>query len=166
MKKIFLIIIFFSFTNLLVAQTISRYSISNASGFYVDDFYLDFTVGQIITPCVQNTQFLTSGFQQPIVNSKQDYQYNEKLANFDVNLFPNPINSLTNVIITSEFEINQVDIRVYDATGKELYVNCKHQNQINYKKIIIDFSNEKTGNYIISIIINKQIIKNISVIKN
>lgn len=148
----------------LEAQTISRYSISSASGFYSENLSLDFSVGQIITPIVENSQILTSGFQQPENKTIKNEQKNE-FINYELNIFPNPTNSYTNIIITSEFEIEQINVNVYDVCGKEIFLDYNQQNLTNYQKIKINFSNVTEGNYLVLVTINQIITKNFIIVK-
>lgn len=148
----------------LEAQTISRYSISSASGFYSENLSLDFSVGQIITPSVDNSQLLTSGFQQPENKTIKNEQKNE-FINYELNIFPNPTNSYTNIIITSEFEIEQINVNVYDVCGKEIFLDYNQQNLTNYQKIKINFSNVIDGNYLVLVTINQMITKNFIIVK-
>lgn len=148
----------------LEAQTISRYSISSASGFYSENLSLDFSVGQIITPSVDNSQILTSGFQQPENKTIKNEQKNE-FINYELNIFPNPTNSYTNIIITSEFEIEQINVNVYDVCGKEIFLDYNQQNLTNYQKIKINFSNVTEGNYLVLVTINQMITKNFIIVK-
>jgi Secretion system C-terminal sorting domain len=125
---------------------------------------MDFSVGQIITPNVDNSQILTSGFQQPENNTTKDTPESE-FINYELNVFPNPTNTYTNITITSEFEIEQININVYDVSGKEIFLDYTHQNMTNYQKIKLNFSNVSEGNYLVLITINQIITKNLTVIK-
>lgn len=146
------------------AQNISRYTFSSAGGFYNENITMDYSVGQIITPLVNSSQILTSGFQQPNF-SKAVETPKEVEINCELSIYPNPTNNFANLILTSEFEINDIDVKVFDITGKEIFPPINKFELSNYTKISIDFSNESIGEYIIHTTINQTVTQQSTIIR-
>lgn len=165
MRVITYIIILSLFPIIVFGQTISRYTLSSAGGFFNENTSLDYSVGQIVSPTVLNSQLLTSGFQQPEFITDNNQQNDDEESKYEVNVFPNPTSDYVNIIITSEFDIENIDLNVFDITGKQIYTKIDKQKISNFTKFSIDFSTLETGEYLIQYVINNSIIKKQFVIK-
>ncbi len=152
-KKIIILIILIVSVCRINAQKIDRWVISNGSGNFYETANIDYTLGQIITPTLNNNLVITSGFEQPEkINLKSEKQ--NEIENFEISFFPNPVEDNLNIFITSKQDINSVQIKIYDANGKEIICNTEFSNNNNFSNLKTDLNNTESGVYVVSLIIN------------
>lgn len=77
--------------------------------------------------------------------------YSEKLREFEIKLFPNPVNLQLSVEITGLETGQEVKIKVYDFTGRLM-----NSSEIYSGLIQLDFSTYPSGPYIIRINAGKE----------
>lgn len=150
-----------------ISQSIGRYSFNSTGGFYSNDVFIDFSIGQtIVIPLENNNNILTSGFQQPEADLKKKTDYKIDEINFSFLIFPNPVKNFAYISVTSDKELTDIFAKVFLIDGREIHVNQKIINYDNFCKIELDFSSLETSNYIIKTYINNTLTKSFKVIKN
>ncbi len=145
------------------AQTISNTSISGGSGFISNNIIYNYNIGQLT---VADNKFIV-----PIILNNETDKKTDSISsqNFDnqtiINSFPNPATNYLNVVITSKYEIETINISIFNIEGKEQKTTSSTNSNSNYSTIKINVSNLKTGSYIAKISINNSYIKHFTFIK-
>jgi len=167
MKNIFLTILTIFFLQTVDAQRLTPSVISSGGSVSATgNIYYSFTVGELFTPVSRNQYVLTQGFEQPAsITIKKIEQQDSLTQNIKLRAFPNPTKSVVNINITSKNEIQNLEILVFDITGKQINLPVEKNNSTNYNNIKLNFQNQQAGQYFIRIYINEnmyfyKIIKN------
>ncbi len=158
-----LIFVFLFIPLFVFSQKISGYSINSGSYIFNSNIQIDYSIGQFSTSFINGKKSLFSNifFSNTPDSLKKNYQNND----FILKLYPNPVKNYANLIITSEFEIKNIDVFVFDMHGHKLQVLSDIYYSDNFIKVKLNTSNLQNSNYIISIKINNSVFKNIKILK-
>jgi len=146
MKKYLIITCAIFFILNAKSQSISPQVIASGGDYYVGtNASLSWTIGELITETVSNTNFiLTQGFQQPNynINAIEEPGINPL---GEINIYPNPVADELNV---SFKDMNQKNVMIilFDMNGKILYSDIA-ENTTSVKQI--NMSQIAKGNYVI-----------------
>jgi hypothetical protein len=129
-------------------QSIKRQAISCYGGSsVVNDIYMSFTAGQSFNTSSRSDDGLAflKGFQQPVTFAIiQEENLEDELL--QLSIYPNP--ATYSVTIESASAINELKIRIYDITGKAMYMNEVH----NFRKLSVSCGSWTNGVYVIQAI--------------
>jgi len=152
MRKILLSILLIISIESIFSQSISREVNSSAGEYFIsNNSSISWTLGEIITETfVSDDNTLTQGFQQSLLYV---FSIDEKPDSiFNINVYPNPTNSILNIIIGSKVKTS-ISIKLFDIHG-----NCLFDKEINVNKnfyVKINFSNYRNSIYLLKIISSK-----------
>ncbi len=160
--KIIVIILSLFTWNLAMSQSISGYSISGAGGSLNSNILYDYNLGSISTSAYTGTYSVTSSVLTTEPN--KDYNNTEDF-NTQITTYPNPAKNFVNIVITSDYDINNIEIAVFDILGRRIDLNYNIAEMGNYTKATFDISSLDLGSYNFSIILNNSILKSVTLIK-
>jgi hypothetical protein len=131
------------------SQSLTPTVIASAGNYYENgNLSLSYTLGELAVSTLSNANLiLTQGFQQPslIINSVN----NPGQIDWSIIAYPNPVADYLNV--SFNFNDNQdIVLELSDITGKKVYLE-RYNNLIGIEEKSINFSNLKSGIYILSI---------------
>jgi hypothetical protein len=152
----------------LRAQSIERWVIGSAGGSYYDgvnNFEMDFTVGETVITTINNTNnWLTQGFQQPKEPmswvSIQDYSDDPA----QVIIYPNPVIDQININIQNA-QAGNYRVMVFDVLGRLLIDENIISGFDGSAKLNLNFNSYATGSYYLRILNEKKIIQTGKIIK-
>jgi hypothetical protein len=162
----FILIFLLASCELLSAQSIERYVISNCGGSYYDgsNITVDYTTGELATATIGNTSnILTQGFQQPFINSVSSVQQ-AKANNVQVRVFPNPVTAHVYININNVSDRNY-QVLLYDIRGKLIAKETRSSGTEGTLKFQLDIETLANGNYFITVLHKKNIIATEKIIK-
>ncbi len=160
-SRLYIIIIFLCLNLVSFGQKISEYTFSSASGAYNSNLRFDYVVGQIITN--SNSNAITAGI---LKNYKKTEKKSFEKINCKMSFFPNPTRDFVNIIITSKFEIENIDVQIFDILGEKINIQASDIQRVsNYSKIKLNISNLPTGNYQIIVFVNNLPVETNTIIK-
>jgi len=158
MKKLFFLVILIVATSLAYSQTASPELVSSAGDSYSNSTYqLSWSLGECVTATHgAGSYIITQGLHQDnyVVTAVEDLATDIKMS-----VYPNPTNNFI-YLKTVDTKVHDLQYTVTDFTGKVLQMG-KFSSDIEQ----LDFSNYATGNYLIVISKNKQLIKSFKIIK-
>jgi hypothetical protein len=166
MKKILLIISIVFVTFGLRAQSIERYVIGSAGGSYYDginNFEMDYTVGEVAITTIGTTNILTQGFQQPFkLTWVAVHEYSDNPA--QVIMYPNPIVDQLNISIQNA-QSGVYRVMVFNLLGQLLIDQSTSAGFDGAAQLNVDFGRYATGNYFVRIMHEQKIIQTGKIIK-
>ncbi|MBN2662185.1 MAG: hypothetical protein JXR68_00930 [Bacteroidales bacterium] len=163
LKKIYLLLVVVFALQSIDAQTISAYSISGAAGYFNQNVSLDYNIGQIVM--MDNNYFFSAFIEHSVLS---DSISSKKIddAQILINCFPNPTSNIVNISITSKYQLENINLSIYNSTGIKQKIFFTVNNRDKYSILQADVTDLKTGIYSGTVQINNIYIKNFSFIKN
>lgn len=142
MKKVLLIIMGIVGASSVSAQSLTpQVTASAGTSFSSASAKLEFTVGEVATSTLTaGSNTLTQGFHQPKIQFASIQNYND---DYVFTLYPNPTEQFVTVESTKE---DDMQLHVYDANGKAIYVSSVFQ-----QKITVDLEMLAAGSYVLRI---------------
>ncbi|MCD4772345.1 MAG: T9SS type A sorting domain-containing protein [Bacteroidales bacterium] len=152
MKKILLSILLIVSIENTYCQSISREVNSSAGEFFFNsNSSISWTLGEIITETfVTDNNTLTQGFQQSLLYVFGIDENADSI--FNINIYPNPTNSLLNIKIDSKIKTT-LNLKLFDVHGNCLFDKKINGNKNFYEKI--NFSNYRNSMYLLKIFSSK-----------
>lgn len=144
------------------AQTISAYSISGAAGFFNQNISLDYNIGQIVM--IDNNYFFSPFSDARILFDTISAKKIDD-AQILINCFPNPTSEIINISITSKYQLENINLSIYNSSGIKQNIIFSVNNRDKYSIIQANVAALKTGIYTGIFQINNIYTKNFSFIK-
>ena len=155
MKKLLNIIILLFILLNTNAQNIGSFVVSTGGNqVNSNNIYYSYTIGEISAPFTQNNYVLTSGFEQPINIKAKQTKKDTLLSDYEIKIYPNPTADIINFNITSRYEIQDININIYNILGEQLFVPTKKLIYENFYSVKIDLSNCQAGYYFVKLQFN------------
>lgn len=155
-KRIFILLLFSSFTLTAFAQQSVNASGGNAGGIGGSASY---SIGQIVYKTYSGSNGSEAqGVQQAFEISVLGENHFPEIE-LQLEIYPNPTNDILNLMIENR-NFNQLEYSLFDISGKTLILGKPNGNQTN-----IDMSNYQTGIYFLKIYENNNEIKTFKIIK-
>ena len=166
MKKLLIIsILFFVLLN-TNAQNITSFVVSpGGNQVNSNNIFYSYTIGEISAQPTHNGYILTSGFEQPLNISVKQSKKDSLSSDYEIRTYPNPTLDIINFNITSQDEISDININIYNILGEEISVPTKKIIYENFCSVKIDLSNSQAGYYFIKLQFNNNYSNTYKIIK-
>ena len=86
-------------------------------------------------------------------------------SDYEIRTYPNPTLDIINFNITSQDEISDININIYNILGEEISVPTKKIIYENFCSVKIDLSNSQAGYYFIKLQFNNNYSNTYKIIK-
>ena len=141
MKKILVLILFISYSNVYSQQLVST------SSAYIDKdgTKISWSIGEVVIGTIASNDIqLTQGVLQPLIIDIFPTGI-EEMYRLDMIAYPNPV--FDKVLFKGEDPMGEYNIRLVDKTGKVLL-----ERRMNYNDLSVDMSKYNYGTYFIEVI--------------
>lgn len=147
------------------SQSIVAYSISPLSATSTTNYQVNYTIGLNVQQSDNTILFNSNIFSFFTSIKPKKNNNNDVLNNIIFDCYPNPTTNFANIIITSKNIFSSIDIFVYNSNAQKQQCFWNLSKVENYYKIYIDFQSLNPDLYIVEIIFDQKIKKNLKIIK-